>query len=58
MDMVKESPPAELDLFSLADWSAALMLSERTAGWRAAGPHAQPEDARQARVWVDSDRRL
>jgi type 2 lantibiotic biosynthesis protein LanM len=40
---------AELDRFSLAGWSRALTLSERAAGWRAAGGvRAQPEDAERA----------
>ena len=38
----------ELDRFSLAGWSKALTLSERAAGWRAAGVRAQPEDAERA----------
>lgn len=40
---------AELDRFSLSDWSRALTLSERAAGWRAAGGVSEPpEDADRA----------
>jgi len=38
----------ELDRFSLAGWSRALTLSERAAGWRAAGVRAPPEDPERA----------
>ncbi len=40
---------AELDRFSLSGWSRALTLSERAAGWRAAGGFSEPpEDADRA----------
>ena len=40
---------AELDRFSLSNWSRAFTLSERAAGWRAAGRLSErPEDADRA----------